>query len=533
VPKSILRRRLGGLCAVLLLNSSLTFRNIWPTPGIAWQPAVSVELAGLLVIMTLLAEASFRFSSGALTLLALGWLLFVLGRYEYVTAPALFGRELNLYFDLRYLPAVMAMLARAAPWSAIVAATMVLVLTLGVLYVGSRWAVGQVAATMSDVPARRAFGAVASALLIAFAARPFTQASSAAQWLFAEPVGNVYARQITSTVEALARTRTLPPSPVMASRFARVKGADVLLIFVESYGAVSYERPELAPGINRSRREFERTVHETGRDVVSALVESPTFGGNSWLAHISLLSGIEVRDLDTSSLLMMQKRDTLVKVFAREGYRSVAVMPGQRELWPEGAFYGFDEIYGADRLDYRGPPFGWFAVPDQFAMARLDALEASRPARSPLFAFFPTLSTHTPFEPIPPYQPEWRRMVSAHPYDPAESTRALAREPNWTNLGASYVDAVDYEFKTFGGYLRAHPDADLVMILIGDHQPPAVVSGPGAPWDVPVHVVTGRTEVLERLVAHGFRAGIDAVRPPLGKMHALLPVLLDAFGGAD
>ena len=45
---------------------------------------------------------------------------------------------------------------------------------------------------------------------------------------------------------------------------------------------------------------------------MSAFVESPTFGGSSWLAHISLLSGVEIRDEDTNVLLMSAKRDTLV-----------------------------------------------------------------------------------------------------------------------------------------------------------------------------------------------------------------------------
>ena len=52
-------------------------------------------------------------------------------------------------------------------------------------------------------------------------------------------------------------------------------------------------------------------------------------------------------------------------------------MPGLHESWPEGAFYGFNEIYDEDRLDYRGPPFGWWSVPDQFVIARMDALGAA------------------------------------------------------------------------------------------------------------------------------------------------------------
>jgi hypothetical protein len=68
------------------------------------------------------------------------------------------------------------------------------------------------------------------------------------------------------------------------------------------------------------------------------------------------------------------------------------------------------------------------------------------------------------------------------------------------------------------------------MILIGDHQPPALVTGPGATWDVPVHVVASRPEILERLKQHGFRDGLTPQHPSLMKMPELTRVMLDAFG---
>src|SRR2546428_12554708 len=99
-------------------------------------------------------------------------------------------------------------------------------------------------------------------------------------------------------------------SPSMDSDFACVKGADFFLIFIESYGAVSYERPELAAPLAASRARLDAAIRATHRDVVSAYVESPTFGGGSWLAHLGLLSGVEVRDPGTNALLMTQNRDT-------------------------------------------------------------------------------------------------------------------------------------------------------------------------------------------------------------------------------
>jgi hypothetical protein len=242
------------------------------------------------------------------------------------------------------------------------------------------------------------------------------------------------------------------------------------------------------------------------------------------------LSGVEVRDPDTNARLMAERRDTLARAFGRNGYRTVALMPGLRQTWPEGRFYGFDEIYGADRLAYRGPEFGWFAIPDQFSLDRLNALEAGRALRQPLFVMFPTISSHFPFSPTPPYQPDWRRMATDRPYDGPEIVRAYAGEPDWIHFAPGYVGAVAYEYDTIGGYLRTQADRDLVLVMLGDHQPPAVVSGEGAPWDVPVHIIASRTPVLDRLLARGFRTGLTPARPAIGRMHELVPVLLDAFG---
>jgi len=58
-------------------------------------------------------------------------------------------------------------------------------------------------------------------------------------------------------------------------------------------------------------------------------------------------------------------------------------------------------------------------------------------------------------------------------------------------------------FATLAGYLQKNSARDFVMILLGDHQPPALVSGESAPWDVPAHVITGRMDILDRLLARG------------------------------
>lgn len=235
-----------------------------------------------------------------------------------------------------------------------------------------------------------------------------------------------------------------------------------------------------------------------------------------------------VRDQYAYAALMASQRKTIVTNFARRGYRTVALMPGMRQPWPEGAFYGFDVIYGHDRLDYDGPQFGWWSIPDQYALPRLDSLERSRGSRAPVFVVFPTSTSHTPFGPVPPYLQAWPRVLAKDAFEPADVAHAMAATPDLSNLSPSYVRAIAYEFASLAGYLRAQSD-DLLMIVIGDHQPPAAVSGRDASRDVPVHVIGSRQPVLDRLREAGFRVGLEPLGPSIGAMHELVPVLLDAF----
>jgi hypothetical protein len=517
--------------ALALLNTSLAFENAWPTLSVRFTLGLSIELA-LCVLAVVVAIRWFRPPSPvALRILAAIWVVLVIGRYEDVTARSLYGRDINLYWDMRHLPSVGGMLTSVAkPW--LVAATIAGAALLPLfLYLPLRWALGCVTNASRDPRVRRVLTAVACAVVALGAAQGLGALVPGALHVV-EPVTAVYARQAGQLAYEIsgAGLRALPPALPIRSNLERVKGADVLLLFLESYGAVSWDRPALLESLAGSRARLDTDIRDTGRRVVSTLVESTTFGGGSWLAHISLLSGAEVRDQDTNVRLMAQRRETMVSAFSREGYRTVAIMPGARSAWPEGAFYGFDEIYDRARLGYQGPSFGWWDITDQFALARMDALEIAPRARQPVFVFFPTISTHTPFTPAPPYQQDWTRILTPAPYDDDELARAWAQEPDWFNLGPSYAQALDYVHASLGGYLRLRADRDFVMVLIGDHQPPAMVSGEKATWDVPVHVVTNRAQVLDRLMQRGFSEGLRPHGPSTMKIHGLLPVLLDAFG---
>ena len=519
--------------ALALLNAPLTLANLWPTPFIRMSGDLSAELAvGLLAIVVLRRRVSAR-PGLVLRLLAIVWVLLALGRYAAVTSQSLWGRDINLYWDMPHVPAVGAMLAFVAKPRVIAAVLGALVVVPLALYAPLRWAWGRVAAATRDARLLRVMVTLSVLVLVAGAVQRLDERMPQSPGV-ATPVTLVWAQQARQFAYEWsgAGLRDLGPAPNLDSNLAHVRGADVFLIFVESYGAVSWERPAYATELAATRAQFNGDITASGRKVVSAYVESPTFGGESWLAHISLMSGTEIRDGAMNARLMAQQRDTLAAPFKRQGYRSVAVMPGIQSVWPEGKFYGFDTIYGALDLKYEGPSFGWWDVTDQFCLARVDLLEvAPAPAaRKPVFVMFPTISTHTPFTPTPPYQPDWTRALTPHPYDEQALQEAWGIAPDWLDLGPGYVRSLQYAYTTLGGYLRLRADRDFVMVVLGDHQPPALVSGEGAPWDVPVHVITNRQAVLDRLVQRGFTSGLAPRRPSLAKMHALTPVLLDAFG---
>jgi hypothetical protein len=515
--------------AIVLLNASVTFENWWPTLGVRPGGGLSIELCLLLLVVGAATRRVGRLSRSALRVLTCIWMTLVVARYTQVTALALYGREINWYWDIRFVPDVLAMLTRVAPPWVIAVAVAGVVVSLGLVALAVRWAIRQPAVAMVDRQVQMALIGVAAAMTAVFVVQRASERVPF-QRLFAVPAVEALTRQVQLIGDALANSRPLPAGPALDSDLSMVKGADVLLVFVEAYGAVSYERANFARDLAPSRERFEVDIRDTHRRVVSAFVTSPTFGGSSWLAHISLLTGIEVRDANANARVIAESRPTLVDTFKRHGYRTVALMPGLQNLWPEGRFYEFDALYDAPRLNYAGPQFGWFTVPDQISMERFDRFELRPTPRPPLFLVFPTISTHFPFRPTPPYQADWRRVGGLTPFDDAAVDAAYRVQPIWDDWGPGYVDALSYEFQVLGGFLREHADRDLVVILIGDHQPAAAVSGEGMPWEVPVHVITNRGQLLDRLMARGFRAGLSPQRPSLGGMHTLLPLLLEAFG---
>ena len=528
------------LAALLLLNAALTFHNVWPTPAIELRGEWSVEIAVLVLGLALWLRQRDGLTRRAEVSLALLLGVFVLARYAEVTAPALYGRAINLYWDAQHVGGVVAMLARVAEWWQLLAGLAVVLIAFAFLGAMLRACLRRVAAVLATGPALER-GALLGAAVSVIALFTADRVGGIATLPFSIPVTQTWARQFALIGSSWLQVRRGDPSGTELGGAAETRGlpvlmqavaarTDVSLVFIESYGEIAFSRPEIAQGLVESRAQLAESIARSGRGVVSAYVRSPTFGSGSWLAHSSLLSGVEIRDGDDYARLMMRARPTLGDVFRAQGYRILALMPGLRQAWPEGEFYSFDEIYGATRLDYRGPEFGWWRIPDQFAIAQYEQLErAAAPQGQPRFLFFPTISSHMPFRPTPPYQSDWARLTGPRPYGD-EAARAIARPPEWTRLGPSYAESIAYAQRSMAGWLEQRAGHPVVLWMLGDHQPPAAVSGEGASWNVPVHVISDRPDVLDALLARGFVRGLTPAREVLGPMHELAPLMIESLG---
>ncbi len=520
--------------ALGLLNSALTFQNRWPTAGVRWVPELSVELSALVFVLALI--VAWRGAPGrALRGIILGgYLLLVLGRYVDVTVPALMGRSIHLYWDSQHLPGVTAMfLDRVAGWQLALGGLALLAL-LSVVVVALRWALATVMTTLGRPGERRTLGALAAMLLVCYGAGRLDSQLPLAH-RFALPVTAMLVEQGRLVLEATLWRRhdRLAGQPLLpTSDLSRLRRGDLFVIFFESYGALTFDDPRFSAPLAAEREALEQSLSAVGWRVASARVTSSTFGGGSWLAHSSLLAGLRIADQGDYQSLLTTDRPTLVSRFAAAGYRTVAIMPGLRYPWPEGQFYGFDLIYQADRLDYRGPAYGWWVIPDQYSLYRVHQREVALNERTPLLVFFPTIDSHAPFAPLPPYRPDWRDFDARSEAVVPSEDMALSERLDGQELAAAYIRSIRYNFAVLGGYLRQLAPANALVLTLGDHQPPAVVGGREISWQVPVHVFTRDPALIEAFTTAGFRPGLTPGPTALGGIEALGPLLLRALDGA-
>ena len=519
------------ILAVMFFNVLLTLHNVWPTPWIRLAPELSVELFVILLAIAVTMEIRNRFGWKSTIFVTFVFVVLSIGRYADVTAPALFGRPINLYWDIRHVPNVVSMMIEVTPFWRLLLGGVIADVFITVFLFAIGYATKTVISGFQDKRLRRGTGAVSLAMIGIYAIGMSSDDIHTEGW-FSLPVTPVYARQVEFLVEALTRKREDSPKPLAKSDMARIKGRDVFLIFFESYGATAFDDAH-GDGPYGEISALDQFLENSEWNAVSAMVESPTFAGASWLAHSSLLSGRWLDNQGDYQFFLTNPYETLVDRFRSIGHRTIALAPGLKQAWPEGRSYGFDAILDAKSLNYKGPAFGWWAIPDQYSLATFLDREMTPDRKKPLFLFFPTIMSHMPFGPTPPYQPDWEKIIGDDPFGGTPLDEALALLPEFDGLRPAYMRTIRHNLRLLRGFLESRVPADALVIVAGDHQPGAVVSGKDASWNSPVHIFSQDKELLHSLKGMGFATGMDPRKAMFGRMHRVNEALLKAMDGGS
>ena len=231
-------------------------------------------------------------------------------------------------------------------------------------------------------------------------------------------------------------------------------------------------------------------------------------------------------------MLARPDRPSLAKAFAAAGWHTFEALPAMPRHWPEGAAtYGFAAAATQLELQYPGVVTATRPMPDQFALHHV--LErVVRPASEPVFSMFVSVSSHAPWAYVPRYVADWR--IDPAKFDP---TPLRTHDVGWLDvphdprLLPAYEDTLAYALRSAIGFVCRLPRPALVLVL-GDHQPPIVraVVPPDPTFDVPLHALSNRPELLEPLRELGFTPGYEL--PPAATSYQLAdfaPALLRVY----
>jgi phosphatidylglycerophosphate synthase len=358
-------------------------------------------------------------------------------------------------------------------------------------------------------------------------------AAAGSAGLVVDTVGQVrddYADRDTFRDELEAdRYADTPPAQLLAG----LRGKDVLVVWVESYGRVALEDSSLAPGVVDVLEQGDRDLTTAGYQTRSAFLTSPTFGAGSWLAHATLQSGLWVDSEQRYGQLLDSDRMSLTDAFGRAGWRTTFTVPANTRDWPEGAaYYGFDQLYDSRNVDYKGPEFGYASMPDQYTLDHFRRTELAGTDRRPVMAEIDLISSHHPWAPLPESVP-WNEVGDGSVFAgmPERGEAAVDGDQDPATAQRLYGESIEYTWRTLVSWLVHYPDPDRVLIVAGDHQPHSFVSGDNPGHDVPVTVIALDPNVMQRIADWDWQPGLHPTPDaPVWPMDSIRDRLFESFG---
>ncbi|MFO1144617.1 MAG: sulfatase [Amaricoccus sp.] len=524
MPERRVRRAAATLAAVLMLAAVLVLPS---RPG---APAIALPLE-LPAILLLLSAAPMVLRRPLAWLTAFFLAVLTLLKLADIGFQAAYLRPFNPVLDMGLLRSVWDLGQGSFGTPLAIGAVAAIAAAVVLLVAALRWAAACIARL--SPPRRPAFAVAAAVAVFAVAVAavvppPLANADTARlAWQHVADAAQARADLARFRADAAADPWAAKPPAVI---LPALQGTDIVLVFVESYGRSAFENPLFAPTVTAALAAGEAELRSAGLAARSGWLTAPMVGGQSWLAHSSVLSGLRIGDQGRYRALIASPRRSLLALAREAGWQTAAVMPAITRAWPEAAWFGYDRILAAADLGYQGLPFNWVTMPDQFTLASLDRHLLAPGPRPPVFIATALISSHAPWTPIPPIVP-WGRLGDGRIFDPyataGDPPDVVWRDPD--RVRDQYRQSLDYVLRTVTAFAARETARPTLFIVLGDHQPAAFVSGDPVNRDVPIHLI-GPTGVLARLDGWDFTSGlIPSADAPVWPMEAFRDRFLTAF----
>ncbi|HEX5117075.1 MAG TPA: sulfatase-like hydrolase/transferase [Pseudonocardiaceae bacterium] len=310
-----------------------------------------------------------------------------------------------------------------------------------------------------------------------------------------------------------------------------LRGKNVLLVFVESYGRVAVQDSFFSPPIDKLLDNGTKQLAADGFQARSGFLTSSTVGGASWLAHSSMQSGLFVSSQQRYESLVNSDRTSLSGAFREAGWQTVGYDASNFAPVPKSTLYPYDKFYDAVNVGYKGPRFSYATMPDQYMFHVFQQKELAQPGHPPVMAEIDLVSSHTPWTPLP-RMVDPAKIGDGSIFDPmpAQGPTPSALWQNASQVRASYGQSIQYSLTALVSFVSHAHDDNLVLVLLGDHQPATIVSGSHASHRVPITIVAHDPSVLQRIAGWGWTEGMQPSRTaPVWPMSAFRDRFLKAY----
>lgn len=505
---------------------------------------ISVDLVVLTCLAVLSARSRLRALPRVLAALYVVGLLVFLSYHHavshyFVRVPAL-KEDIRLALNLGHLASSM-----LAPWQLGLA---VVVIVIGLVWLGltSAMALGAIQAQATRWTLRgRAWSCGLACLPLLVSLSTFGLDSD-------EPVVQLLGKRAfynwrASHAQTLRLAELREPNPDRRYQVYRTielaRKPTFLLLMIESYGEI-LSTWDMEPAYRDLMERVQQRLSAAGYHARSIYSAAPVYGGTSWFSIATVQTGISI-DRPVAHTALEEVGATvpsLTRFFADQGYPTYTLQPGTtgRSRLGTKDMLEHDVVLNRMALGYTGPKFGWGVVPDQYSLGVYRERFPMEPG-VPRFLFYMSVSTHFPWGAgVPPYVGDWRALERGE-------VQPAGADPSWPELRGmqaigtdkrrSYMRSVDYEFRLLTEWLEAEPEQDIVVLIVGDHQPRLEWDVPGLiSMNAPVHVLSRDPELVERFAAFDFQPGMfvdpaqDRPMDHAGILSLMISQLTAAYG---